>query len=389
MAGVTISRTRPIASLSKNPSSAWRHMDLGLIGVIIVTSGLGLLMVFSATRGVEAPFDYSYLKKQFMFIVLGGLAAAAAVAVDYRKVRDFAPFVYGAAIVSLVLVRSPLGSRQNGTQGWFQLGPFQLQPSEFAKLGLIIGFAWLASHFRGEIDNRRFGALLGMAALPMGLVLLQPDLGTTLVSAAITVVLLVVAGSSGRQLAALSVLALVAIALVLQSGTLGDYQKERFSSFLNQDSTKQVQLSDATNAEYNLRQAKIAIGAGGLTGQGLFQGSQTRLRNVPYQHTDFIFTAVGEQLGLVGAAGLLGLFSVLVWRVWRSAQLARDDFGSMVCAGVLALFVFQIFENVGMTMGIMPITGIPLPFMSYGGSSTITEFIAMGLVLNVHMRRFT
>jgi rod shape determining protein RodA len=157
---------------------------------------------------------------------------------------------------------------------------------------------------------------------------------------------------------------------------------------VNQDSAPKIDLSTASSAEYNLRQSKIAIGSGGWTGKGVFNGTQTRLNNVPFQHTDFIFTAVGEQLGLVGAASLLVAFSVMVWRILRTAQLARDDFGMLLCAGVLAMFVFQIFENVGMTMGIMPITGIPLPFMSYGGSSTITYLVSIGLVLNVHMRRF-
>lgn len=386
---VLLPKHRPIATLRRNPAAAWHHLDYVLVGVVAAISALGMLMIYSATRGIEAPYDTSFVKKQFMYVVLGGLAMAAGTFVDYRRVKDFAPFAYGATVVLLVLVKSPLGSRQNGTQGWFQLGPFQLQPSELAKFGLIVGFAWLAAQFRRDIDNRRFAALLAVAALPMGLVLLQPDLGTTLVSAAITVTLLVVAGSKPRQLVALAGIAVLGGLLVLQSGMLGGYQQDRLTSFLKQDQVKTLDLSKATSAEYNLQQSKIAIGSGGLTGKGLFRGTQTRLNNVPYQHTDFIFTAVGEQLGLLGAAGLMAAFSVLVWRVWRTAQLARDDFGMIVCAGVLAMFVFQIFQNVGMTMGIMPITGIPLPFMSYGGSSTITYLVSMGLVLNVHMRRFS
>jgi rod shape determining protein RodA len=388
MASVAAPRYRPIGKINHDHSAPWRHLDIVMLVAVAGISALGLLMVYSATRGIEHPYDTSYVTKQFMFVVLGATAMAAIALVDYRRIRDIAPFVYGASILLLVLVRSPLGSRQNGTQGWFQIGPFQLQPSELAKLGLIIGFAWLASQFRGDIDGRRFVALLAVGALPMGLVMLQPDLGTTLVSASITLVLLVLAGSRPKQLALLGVLAAVVIVAVLQSGLLGSTQQDRLTSFVNQDQAPKVDLSDASSAEYNLRQSKIAIGSGGWTGKGLFNGTQTRLNNVPFQHTDFIFTAVGEQLGLLGAASLLAAFSVLVWRILRTAQLARDDFGMLVCAGVLAMFVFQIFENVGMTMGIMPITGIPLPFMSYGGSSTITYLVAVGLVLNVHMRRF-
>jgi rod shape determining protein RodA len=206
------------------------------------------------------------------------------------------------------------------------------------------------------------------------------------VSVAITFSLLVAAGVRGRYLVLMGLGAVLFATLVLNSGMLEGYQRERLTVFTSQERPRSQE--EVRGAAWTLEQSKIAIGSGGVTGKGLFNGPQTRLGNVPEQHTDFIFTAVGEELGLTGAAALLGLYSVIVWRIWRTAQLARDDAGTMICMGVLALFVFQIFQNVGMTMGIMPITGIPLPFMSYGGSSTIMAFIGMGLVLNVHMRRF-
>ena len=318
--------------------------------------------------------------------MLGGIVMAAVAMLDYRRVREVAPVIYVASLVLLAGVLTPLGSRSKGTQGWYQLGPFQLQPSELAKLGLIIGLAGLASQFRGEVNLRRLVALILIAALPMGLVLLQPDLGTTLVSAFITFAMFLIAGVRPRHLAVIALVGIVGVTLVLQSGVLAQYQKDRLRAFVQQENPKAV---SSRREAYNLDQAKIAIGSGGLTGEGLFRGNQTRLGNVPEQHTDFIFTAVGEQLGFLGGATLLGLLAIIVWRVWRAAQLARDDFGTLVCAGIMALFVFQIFENAGMTMGIMPITGIPLPFMSYGGSSTITLFAAMGLVLSIHMRRFS
>jgi rod shape determining protein RodA len=194
--------------------------------------------------------------------------------------------------------------------------------------------------------------------------------------------MLLVGGARGKHLTALVFLGALGCAFVLQSNLLQDYQKARLTVFLDQ----QAQLKGEA---YNLNQSKISISAGGLFGKGLFRGTQTRLQYVPEQHTDFIFTAVGEELGFAGGATLLALFAIIVWRTWRSAQLARDSFGTLVCIGVLAMFLFQVFENVGMTMGIMPITGIPLPFVSYGGSSTIADFVAVGLVLNVHMRRFS
>jgi rod shape determining protein RodA len=192
---------------------------------------------------------------------------------------------------------------------------------------------------------------------------------------------LLIAGVQAKHLIALVLVAVLGATLMLNSSLLAQYQKDRLTSFTHQD-------EGLRGETYNINQSKTAIGAGGSFGEGLFQGSQTRLGNVPEQHTDFIFTAVGEQLGFAGSATLLSLFCIIAWRVWRTAQLARDEFGMLVCVGVLAMFMFQIFENVGMTMGIMPVTGLPLPLVSYGGSSTIAEFMALGLVLNVHMRRF-
>jgi rod shape determining protein RodA len=215
--------------------------------------------------------------------------------------------------------------------------------------------------------------------------MLQPDLGTALVLVAIAAGILLVGGVQMKHLAALAVVGVLFTGFVLNSDMLEQYQRDRLTTFLNQDGDSAA----GQRERYNLDQSKIAIGAGGTFGAGLFHGSQTRLNNVPEQHTDFIFTAVGEELGFVGAGTLLALFAIVIWRIWRIAQLARDDFGSLVCVGVMAMLLFQIFENVGMTMGIMPITGIPLPLVSYGGSSTLATFASLGLVLNVHARRFS
>jgi len=377
-------RWTPVANLRSNPAAPWRHVDAALVGCIGAVSSLGVLMVYSATRGPgeNEAFDTTYLKKQLVFMLLGVGVMVLTALIDYRHVRDWAIPLYAGVVLLLIAVVSPLGSASKGTQAWFQLGSFQLQPSEFSKLGLIVGLAAVLSQFRGEIDLRRLFTGLVIAGLPLGLIMLQPDLGTGLVLVAITLGMLLVGGSRPRHMIALILLGALGTFFVLNSNLLQDYQKQRLTSFLDQQEGLQREA-------YNLNQSKSAIAAGGLAGEGLFQGTQTRLNYVPEQHTDFIFTAVGEQLGLLGSGTLLALFSIIVWRVWRTAQLARDSFGSLVCAGVLSLFVFQIFQNVGMTMGIMPITGIPLPFVSYGGSSTIAEFAAMGIVLNVHMRRFS
>jgi rod shape determining protein RodA len=305
--------------------------------------------------------------------------------VDYRRYREFALVGFGIVTAMLVLVVTGLGSTRKGTQAWFPLGPFQLQPSELAKIVVIVTLASVLAQFEGELDLARLVGALGVVAVPMGLILLQPDLGTGLVFVAVAMGMLLIGGARLKHIVALTAVGIAGVAFVLNSGMLETYQQCRLTSFIDQDSADCA----ARGAGYNVEQAKTAIGSGSFLGKGLFEGTQTRLDIVPEQHTDFIFTAVGEELGFVGSATLLLLLSLIAWRIWRTAQLSRDPLGTMICVGVLAMFAFQVFENVGMTMGIMPVTGIPLPFMSYGGSSTLTEFIAMGLVLNIHMRRFS
>jgi len=367
-----------------NPASPLRHVDLSLVATAIVLSSFGLLMIYSATRSRlgDAGLDPQYyLQRQAMFVAIGFGIMFVTAAIDYRIFRDFAPMIYAATLGALLLVLA-LGSVHKGQQAAFDVGPFQFQPSEFAKVSLIVCLAAYAASIRGEIDGRRLLVILGVAGVPMGLIYLQPDLGTSLVFAAILLGMLLVSGVKARYLSALMVLAVVGIFAVVHFGVLKEYQYKRLTSFLDPQ-------ADTSRSAYNLAQSKTAIGSGGIAGKGLFRGTQTNLSYVPEQHTDFIFTAVGEQLGLIGSAALLGLFAVLAWRTWRAAALAKDPTGTLICVGVLAMLTFQIFENVGMTMGIMPITGIPLPLMSYGGSSTLATFGGIGLVLNVHMRRFT
>jgi rod shape determining protein RodA len=369
----------------RSAASPWRHVDLAMVTAVLALAAFGLLMIYSATKvrldeqGIDPTY---YLQRQAIFVMLGLGLMTLTTLFDYRVYRDFAPIVYVGTVASLLLVLSPLGAEHKGQQAAFDLGPFQLQPSELAKVALIVCLAAYVATLREGVDGRRVLAILGVAGVPMGLIYLQPDLGTALVFGAILLAMLLIAGARPRHLAALLLGAVVAVVLVVQLGVLKQYQLDRLTSFLDPK-------TDTARSAYNLDQSKNAIGSGGLAGKGLFRGSQTNLSYVPEQHTDFIFTAVGEQFGFAGSALLLTLFSVVVWRTWRAAALARDIAGTLMCVGVLAMLTFQIFENIGMTMGIMPITGIPLPLLSYGGSSTLATFAGIGLVLNVHMRRFT
>jgi rod shape determining protein RodA len=333
---------------------------------------LGVLLVGAATRRHGAVFP----ARQLVWMAIGIVVLAAATMVDLGVLRRRANVLYGAGLAGLALVISPLGSTTNGAQAWFSLGPLALQPAEVMKPLLVLALAAQGARAGGPLDGRRLVGALVLLGAPVGLVLLQPDLGTAMVLVTLTAGVVAVAGARARHLVLLALLGVVAVAGVLRAGVLAPYQVERLTGFLHQS-------ADPRGASWNLEQAKIAIGSGGIAGEGLFSGSQTRLAYVPEQHTDFVFTVVGEELGLLGGATVLALFALLAWRIWRAAWLAVDPFGALCCAGVLAMLVFQVTENVGMTMGITPITGIPLPFLSYGGSSMVASFAAVGLAANV------
>jgi len=383
-------RRQALTNVDHDPGAAWRHVDWILTAAVVAIAGLGALMIFSATRGRKGVdvIDPYFLQRQSLYVVIGLGIMAFTAAIDYRRLRELAPLIYGITLFVLFAVLTPIGSRKRGAQAWFALpNGFQLQPAEFAKLGVIImmaSFCGLSTLSGGmqAMGPRRLAMALGLASAPLALILLQPDLGTALVFGAVTVAILSVSGTKGRYLLLLAVMVVGISAGVLKSGVLQDYQKDRLTTFI--DPAKAT-----PKARFNLAQSKVAIGSGGLTGKGIFEGSQTKLGYVPEQHTDFIFSVVGEETGLAGSALLLGLFGVVMWRTWRAAVMANDSVGTLMCVGVLAMLCFQMFENVGMTMGIMPITGITLPFFSYGGSSTLACFGAVGLVLNVHMRRYS
>jgi rod shape determining protein RodA len=373
----SIPRT-PAASLRRNPAAPWRHLDVSLVGAALAIACLGTLMVYSATRSTQGT---TFLVKQGTFLCVGLGVLIVSSVIDYRRVRDMAPLIYAGCLGLLVAILG-FGKEVNGSQSWFDIGAFQIQPAEFAKLACIILLAAVCERNAGRMDGWPTLIVLGLTGVPIGLILLQPDVGSALVFIAIVVGILLVAGTSARTLTALGLVGVLGILAVFELDLIEDYQKDRLTNFASPG-------GDTAGSGYNVEQSKTAIGAGGLTGAGLFQGTQTKLQYVPEQQSDFIFTVVGEELGFIGCATLLLLYAVLAWRIWHAAQVAKDLLGTLVCVGVLAMVLFQVFENVGMTMGIMPITGIPLPFMSYGGSSTLTMFAAIGLVTNVHMRRFS
>ncbi|HET9733106.1 MAG TPA: rod shape-determining protein RodA [Acidimicrobiales bacterium] len=373
--------------------SLWRQMDPVLAGAVACIGAFGCLMVYSATRDSLQAQGLSptyYLKKQAVFLVIGLAVMVGVAAIDYRRLRDWALLVYGFTLMMLLAVYV-VGHKSKGAQAWFQVGSYQMEPSEFAKIGLILAIAAYCAAAKGSLNGRALATVMLLAGIPFVLIYKQPDLGSALVLAAVLVAMLLVAGVSSRHLAVLGLLTVVLSFGVVHFGVLKSYQQARLTSFADAPSQPNASLlATAAGAnEYNVAEAKVADSNGGIVGQGLFRGTQTNLSYVPEQRTDFIFTAVAEQLGLAGSAVLLLLFAVVVWRTWRSASEARDLFGTLVCVGVLGMIAFQVFENIGMAIGIMPVAGIPLPLMSYGGSSVIATLAGVGLVQSVRMRRFS
>lgn len=357
-----------------------RHVDLALPLLTVMVALIGVVMVYSATRGPATeirPAETFHLVRQARLAGLGVLAMVAAGWFGHRRLHRFVPLVY-LGMLGLFGAVLLVGTEVRGARAWLQFGGIQFQPSEFGKVVLILALAaWLA---RGDEPSApRVVVAVLLAAAPVGLIILQPDLGTVLVYGAIAAGMALVAGVKGRHLFILGLLLVTGLVGVLQSDVLEEYQVRRLLVFVDDESD--------TRASYNLEQAQVAIGNGGLTGRGLFQGTQNNSALVPEQQTDFIFTVVAEETGFVGGAALLGLVGLLLLRIWRIGQMADDRFGLLISAGVFSMLLFQVFQSVGMATGIMPITGIPFPLVSYGGSSLLTTFVSIGLVQSVHMRR--
>ena len=364
-----------------------RDWDLALGFSVVGLLGIGTLLVYAATRdwfasnGLDPQY---YLKRHVINILIGVLLAWAVTLIDYRLIRAYTPILWGVGVIGLLLVLIPgVGVTVNGARAWIGLpGGFQIQPAELAKITIIVGMALILSELHGNQKYPKSEDVLkslAVAAIPVLLIVLQPDLGTILIVSASVVTIIAVSGAQIRWVFGLILLAIVSGYVAVQTGMVSDYQVKRLESFIDPN-------ADPMMSGYQLRQARITIGSGGLTGTGLFDGPQTNGRFVPEQHTDFIFTVAGEQLGFLGSGLIILLYLIILLRAFAIAKRTNDMFGRLVCIGVIAWFAFQTFENIGMTMGLMPMTGVPLPFISYGGSSMFACLIGIGLLQNVHLR---
>jgi rod shape determining protein RodA len=382
---------RPQSMLSRAfaRKSILRHMDWLLILVVCGLSALGVLLVWSATQPglIQQGADpRTYLKKQLLNVVIGLFLMVGVSVMDSRRLRSLAIPFYIATVLALLAVLSPLGSDINGAHAWIALpGGFQIEPSEYAKLALI---AIVAMIFSQRANSQRGVALPGVkacltalacAAPLLGLVVIEPALGVAMVLVVALATMVVLSGLRLRILAGLVAIVGATIAAAGGLHLLQGYQLKRFTSFLHP-------AANLSSAGYNAAQAKIAVGSGGMFGQGLFHGQLIAGNFVPAQQTDFIFTVAGEELGFVGALIIVFLLGVVIFRALRIAARADDQFGMLVAAGIAVWFAFQSFVNIGMTIGIMPITGLPLPFLSYGGSAVFADMIAIGMLQSVHRR---
>jgi len=380
--GVFSGRPRSLMSRAFARNSVLRHMDWLLILVVCGLSGLGTLLVWSATQPgliTQGADPRTYLKKQLLNVVIGLILMFAVTMTDHRRLRAWAPAVYIATVLALLAVLSPLGSDINGAHAWIQLpGGFQVEPSEFAKVALIGVTATIFSRRGGARPGVKALLIAIAAAVPLlGLVVVEPALGVAMVLVAVLATMIVLSGMRLRIIAALVVVVGAGIGMAGGLHLLKGYQLTRFTSFLHPN-------ANLNGAGYNAAQAKIAVGSGGMFGQGLFHGQLVAGNFVPAQQTDFIFTVAGEELGFVGAIVIVFLLGVVIVRALRIASRADDQFGMLVAVGIAVWFAFQSFVNIGMTIGIMPITGLPLPFLSYGGSAVFADMIAIGLLQSVH-----
>lgn len=358
-------------------------LNFAVIGLLAI----GTLLVYAGTRewfrsyGLDPEY---YLKRHSINIFIGVLLAYGTTLIDYRLLRAYTPIIWLAAVVGLVLVLIPgIGSEINGARAWIALpGGFQIQPAELAKIAIIVGIAMiLADRDQVDQDPSDLDVLkaLAISAVPILLIVAQPDLGTVLIISAAVVAMIGASGARAIWVVGLLLLGVVGVFTAVQTGAVNEYQVARLQSFVDPNADPQA-------TGYQLRQSRITIGSGGLFGKGLFEGPQTNGRFVPEQQTDFIFTVAGEELGFVGGSLILFLYFLIFLRAFAICKRSSDLFGRLVCIGVIAWFGFQTFENIGMAMGLMPMTGVPLPFLSYGGSSMFANLIGIGLLQNVYAR---
>lgn len=357
---------------------------------VSVLSLIGLAIVYSASRtkyaaGAVAPHGFLFVNRQEVFLIVAVVALVVVMSFDYEWWKDHSRFLYGVTVMMLVLVLL-VGAVSGGASLSFDMGAFKLQPAEVAKFTVLLTLAaYLAEDRSEELPYHRFIVGLFIVGVPIVLIILQPDLGGTSVLIAMVMGTMLVAGAKARYMALITLLAVSTVGAALVTGLVNEYQLRRFTAFFNQDSSE-LALRDYV---YQGRNAIRALATGGLTGKGWLQGPITAAKSdIPVQWADFPFSAIGEEFGLLGCSVVLGLFAIVLLRIWRIAHLSRDLLGTYLCVGVFTIMLWQVFQNMAMTVGVMPITGLPLPFVSYGGSGTVTYFALIGLVQNIHMRRY-
>ncbi|MGW7527671.1 rod shape-determining protein RodA [Streptomyces sp. NPDC054783] len=365
-----------------------RRLDWPILLAAMALSLIGSALVFSATRNrteINQGDPYFFLERHLMNLGIGFALTLATLWLGHRALRNAVPILYGLSVLLALVVLTPLGATINGQRNWLVIGGFSLQPAEFLKVTIILGMAMmLATRVdagdKPYPDHRTVAQSLGLAAVPCLILLLMPDLGSVLAMVAIILGVLLASGASNRWVFGLLITGVIGCIAIWQLHILDQYQINRFAAFANPG-------LDPAGVGYNTNQARIAIGSGGLTGAGLFHGSQTTGQFVPEQQTDFVFTVAGEELGFVGAGFIIFLLGVVLWRACRIARDSTELYGTIVAAGIVAWFAFQAFENIGMTLGIMPVTGLPLPFVSYGGSSMFAVWVAVGLLQSIKVQR--
>lgn len=371
----SISNIQPIAE-EKPGFRALSSVDLGLTLSALLLAAIGLLTVHSASA--EMPVDY--FPRQAIWVGLGFVLLLVVMSIDYHVLFDLSLFLYGIGIASLLLVLVA-GVERGGAANWLQIGPFQFQPSEFAKLatGLLVA-RYLAGLNSRVLDLPQIAAAVAIVGVPMVLVAIEPDMGGAAMYAPLIAGMLLVAGIRTRLLVTAAVIALILAAGIWMFGMKG-YQRQRVFTFLSPE-------SDPLGAGYQVRQSKIAVGSGELLGKGYMQGTQSQLRFLPARHTDFILSVLAEEWGFLGILAVLGLYITYITSAARIAVRARDRAGILIVTGLLSVQCFHILYNSAMVVGFVPITGIPLPFLSYGGSFTMVNFLSTGIMLGVDLRRY-
>lgn len=362
----------------KNKLKLLKQLDWKLIVTLLIIFTYGIVILSSATH-VNQTGDYSRLIKQTLAFVLGIGMIVGILFLDYNMIGKYYKELYIASVALLAIVLTPLGASRGGAKSTLDLGPLDLQTAELVKLTFILSYAKIVELKKGRLNSVKDIMKLLMYAAPIiGLLIAQPDLGTAIVFCCIIAGIIFTAGIDYKILRRAIIVGLIALPLVYLS--IDEYQQNRILGFLHPEDT-------SIQGNYQVMQSNIAIGSGGLTGKGLFKGTQNQEDFLPIQDSDFIFAVVGEELGVVGMVALITLYAYFLYRMLAIAAESKDEYGSLVVVGVASMFAYQIIQNIGMTVSLIPVTGVTLPFMSYGGSSVLTSMANLGLVLNVCMRR--